>query len=572
MDLPFSVMLSDASATSESPVDLGVELMPHQKAALRRCIDVETNGVSFDMVRKLIPYWTAKNVNTRIMGLCDGPGTGKSHVIIALCAGDTPVPQASVKVSLCSGMMSYDKLVKHEREIRTNVVVVPHGVLSQWKGYLYGCTGLDYIVIGRRTSKTMRELSEYLLKGGPSILLCSDTVYSSVFDIFVANGLRAKRFVLDEADTIPLPNAKFISANMNWMVTSNMKALVMTHKHKTMSNKHACGWWKELYDYARVTRSLLVVKSADSFLHASMSLPSPIYENVECDSPPGASVLRGLVPQSVQEALDTDDIDLALNYIGRNNDTDDIVSLVRNKWKAFIDDKRERLQKLEGMNSGNDPEFIDYLSGIIKAIADREAWLATLEARIAGADTCGICYETVSRHDERAMMSCCYAVYCLPCAYRWVSEQKTCPTCRSEASFGHNVHAMTDLKRTRKTRKTMASELVAGLCGVSSNRIIFCSTNASVFKAIDFPGGNVILRDTHVQKTVSAFRDGIARTLCVSHDCVYTGINLEFATDIVLFNSMGDAEEQIVGRAQRPGRRGSLRVWRLVYSDFITGE
>jgi hypothetical protein len=571
MDMPFSVLLTDASPTAESPVDLGIELRPHQKAALRRCIDVESNGVSFEMVRELIPHWTARNVNTRIMGLCDSPGAGKSHVIIALCAGDTPVPPASVKVSLCSGMMSYDKLAKHEKEIRTSVIVVPHGILPQWKAYLEACTGVDYLVLGRRTVKTMRALTASLANGGPSILLCSDTVYSSVFDIFAANGIRAKRFVLDEADTIPLPNARLVSANMNWMVTSNMKALVMTHRHRTMCNKHACGWWKELYDYAGVMRSLLVVKSADSFLHASTSLPRPIYEDVQCDPPPGASVLRGLVPRSVQEALDTDDVDLALSYIGKNSDTDDIVALVRDKWQASLDEKRGRLQKLEGMSAGDDPEFADYLSGVRRAIADREAWLATLEDRIAGADTCGICYETVTRRDERAMMGCCYAVYCLPCAYRWVSEQETCPTCRSAASFGHNVHAMTDLKRTRKTRKARASELVAELCEVPSNRIIFCSTNAAVFDAIGFPGRHVVLRETHVQKTVAAFRDGCARTLCVSRDCSYTGINLEFATDVVFFNSMGDAEEQIVGRAQRPGRTGALRVWRLVYSDLATG-
>jgi Ring finger domain len=571
-DLPFSVMLTEASPIAESPVDLGVELRPHQKAALRRCIDIETNGVSFDMVRNLIPHWVARNVNTRIMGLCESPGAGKSHVIIALCAGDTPVPPASVKVSLCSGMMSYDKLVKHEKEIKTSVVVVPHGILSQWKGYLEGCTGVDYIVLGRRTEKAMQALAESLATGGPSILLCSDTVYPSVFDLFASRGLRAKRFVLDEADTIPLPNAKFVSANMNWMVTSNMKSLVMTYRHRTMCNKHACGWWKELYEYARVMRSLLVVKSADAFLRASMSLPPPRYEDVECDPPPGASVLRGLVPDSVQEALDTDDVDLALSYIGKNSDTDDIVALVRNKWRASIDEKRERLRKLEGMSAGDDPDFSDYLNGIRKAISDREAWLATLEERIAGEDICGICHETVSRRDERAMMGCCYTVYCLPCAYRWVSEQKTCPICRKSASFDRNVHAMTDLKRVRKTRKAAAKELVERLCGDPDNRIIFCSTNAAVFGAILFPAGNVVLRETHVQKTVAAFRDGGARTLCVSGDCGYTGVNLEFATDIVLFSSMGDAEDRIIGRAQRPGRTGALRVWRLVYSDLTTGE
>lgn len=575
MDLPFSVMLSEASPTAESPVDLGVELRPHQKAALRRCVDVETNGVSFDMVRELIPHWTARNVNTRIMGLCDSPGAGKSHVIIALCAGDTPVPAASVKVSLCSGMMSYDKLDRHETEIRTSVIVVPHGVLHQWKRYLDDCSGIDSFVLGRRTAKTLDALRAALRDSPPSILLCSDTGYPTVLNLFCTMRLRARRFVLDEADTIPIPKVKFVSANMNWMVTASVSSLLMNYGYRNICNRQAFEWWRELYNYASVVRTLMIVKSTDAFLRDSMRMDPPIYEDIPCVPPPGASVLRGLVPDSVQTALDTDDLELARTCIGTSGDTDDIVAVVRKKWTEVLDEKRDRLRRFEIlMGPGDDAECKEYLRAIRKSIADRESWLATLEERVSRADTCGICYDKTTREDERAMMGCCSAVYCLSCAHRWVSQSKTCPTCRGPASFHDNVHVMVDSKTFRKTKKVKASELVSELCSTDAARILFCSSNRSVFDAITFPGGSAVLKGqgTQVQRTIEAFRAGTIRSLCMANDCYCTGVNLEFVTDVIIFNPMGSAEEQMIGRAQRPGRARPLRVWRFVYeSDFEIG-
>lgn len=576
MDLPFSVMLSEASPTAESPVDLGLELRPHQKAALRRCIDVETNGVSFDMVRELVPHWTARNVNTRIMGLCDSPGAGKSHVIIALCAGDTPVPAASVKVSMCSGMLSYDRLDRHETEIRTSLVVVPHGVLHQWKRYLEGCKeDLEYFVLGRRTEKTLSAMKASLERGGPRILLCSDTGYPTVLNMFTAMRLRARRFVLDEADTIPISKLRFVSANMNWMVTASVPALLMNHGCRAICNKQAFEWWRELYRYASVVRSLMIVKSSDGFLKDSMRMDPPVFQDIPCVPPPGASVLRGLVPDCVQAALDTDDLELARTHIGHSGDTDDIVAVVRKKWTEVLVEKRERLLRFETMmGPGDDAECREYLRAIRKSITDRESWLATLEERVAAADKCGICYDHITRDDDRAMMGCCSAVYCLSCAHRWVSQRKTCPTCRAPASFRDNAYVMADFKKLRKTKKIRANELIADLCSADATRLLFCSSNRSVFDALKFPAGVAVLKGqgSQVQKTVEAFRDGKIRSLCMANDCYCTGVNLEFVTDVILFNSMGDAEEQMIGRAQRPGRSRPLRVWRFVYeSDLATG-
>jgi SNF2 family DNA or RNA helicase len=49
-----------------------------------------------------------------------------------------------------------------------------------------------------------------------------------------------------------------------------------------------------------------------------------------------------------------------------------------------------------------------------------------------------------------------------------------------------------------------------------------------------------------------------------------SGINLENTTDIILYHSMNkELTTQVIGRAQRPGRTGSLNIHRLAYQNEI---
>ena len=55
-------------------------------------------------------------------------------------------------------------------------------------------------------------------------------------------------------------------------------------------------------------------------------------------------------------------------------------------------------------------------------------------------------------------------------------------------------------------------------------------------------------------------------SLIKSHD----GINLENTSDIVFFHNMNkDKTNLVIGRGQRPGRKGRLNVWKLCYENEL---
>ena len=54
-----------------------------------------------------------------------------------------------------------------------------------------------------------------------------------------------------------------------------------------------------------------------------------------------------------------------------------------------------------------------------------------------------------------------------------------------------------------------------------------------------------------------------------TQDCG-SGINLENTTDMIVYHQMSkEKDEQIVGRAQRPGRTGKLNILRLCFENEI---
>jgi SNF2 family DNA or RNA helicase len=49
-----------------------------------------------------------------------------------------------------------------------------------------------------------------------------------------------------------------------------------------------------------------------------------------------------------------------------------------------------------------------------------------------------------------------------------------------------------------------------------------------------------------------------------------SGLNMENATDVIIYHKMSEElEKQVIGRAQRPGRNGKLNIWKLLYENEI---
>ena len=74
----------------------------------------------------------------------------------------------------------------------------------------------------------------------------------------------------------------------------------------------------------------------------------------------------------------------------------------------------------------------------------------------------------------------------------------------------------------------------------------------------------------HIQNVINDFRQGTIHVLLLNAVHFGMGLNLEMATDILIYHKMSiETERQVIGRAQRPGRSFPLNVHYLCHTNEL---
>ena len=63
------------------------------------------------------------------------------------------------------------------------------------------------------------------------------------------------------------------------------------------------------------------------------------------------------------------------------------------------------------------------------------------------------------------------------------------------------------------------------------------------------------------------FKNGITKIILLNTQYAGSGIEINCATDVIIFHSMGLDKQQAIGRAQRVGRTSVLNIHNLCYED-----
>jgi SNF2 family DNA or RNA helicase len=109
-------------------------------------------------------------------------------------------------------------------------------------------------------------------------------------------------------------------------------------------------------------------------------------------------------------------------------------------------------------------------------------------------------------------------------------------------------------------------------------KIIIFSDYPSVFKDIEayFEVKNIkfVTLDkgtiTEIDKSVERYKNGDAQILIADSTMYGCGMNFENTTDIILIHKINsEMEKQVIGRAQRPGRKSVLQIHRLLHLNEL---
>lgn len=231
----------------------------------------------------------------------------------------------------------------------------------------------------------------------------------------------------------------------------------------------------------------------------------------------------------------------------------------------------------------------------------------TVMARLADNDLCAICYEAIE--EDKAVVTCCQQAFCWGCLSQWMQsvQERTelmgmlinfaCPYCRTDFDKQWTQHVIRIQASRRKEEEeapqdnarelpqkempgqTKMNALEALLTdGRLGPKVIIFSDYRKVFDRIaermqslhitytELNGGTI----QAIERDVRGYRSGPTRVLLCNSSLYGCGMNLEMTSDIVFVHKTKPAMfEQVVGRAQRPGRTSRLRVYELLHENEL---
>ena len=201
---------------------------------------------------------------------------------------------------------------------------------------------------------------------------------------------------------------------------------------------------------------------------------------------------------------------------------------------------------------------------------------------------CTVCDKEYETEEDKLYSMCCKKNSCKNCIEDWYKKllKRECLFCKKEgitiedyrSEKKHEemkLNEQNGIKYIKKTKLEVINFFIkTKLYGES--KVIFCSDYVRIFNDIKILFNNyninyIELDDGNIEEieeSIKSFTQGSIKVMLLNSNLFGCGLNLQCTTDIVfLHHPESTLEQQIVGRAQRPGRVDSLNIWYLMHEN-----
>jgi hypothetical protein len=273
------------------------------------------------------------------------------------------------------------------------------------------------------------------------------------------------------------------------------------------------------------------------------------------------------------------------------------------KTKSFLSDLISSINDFEYMliSDYNLDLYQKVLSVTEKNLKENEYKIKLLYERLTHNNCCPICYELYETLDSKKIYitpACCNNKVCELCVNNWydVAKKSTCIFCNTESVEKNNFY-LYEREHTEEsplklnnikidderinyeiinTNKQVFLNSFISKLKIEDKKVIIFSDYSNIFEYIqtvcdeneilhvDLDKGN--MKD--IDKAVLDYKYGNAKVLLSNSTLFGCGMNFENSSDIIFVHKMNkDMEKQVIGRAQRLGRKGQLKIIYLQYEN-----
>lgn len=506
-------------------------------------------------------------------------------------------------------------LIEHrmnsDMKYATTLIVVPRGpVFTQWKAAIESQTKLKYLVVDtikcikskmpdpKCSSDELRAFYESL-----DCVIMKTSTLKQVIEYYKERDRRLgenvmpgfNRIIVDEAHD-ELGSIINMPYRFMWLVTSTYKMLCCK---SFTSSRYISNGIRHLL-LPEVMRTF-VIRGADEFVRSSFRLPQMKELTYVCKMNMVVAALHSFLSTAVQERLNVNDIAGAVREMGGQAGTEEeLVRMVTMEMDRNINNKRHEIdytRHLE-METRSRETTLTRLDAELKRLEEKRVNLAERVTALENKQ-CAVCMDT---YDEPVMLSCTH-IFCGQCVVEWMRARARqsghttgCPTCREPINTNRMVAVVADgvdatepdngvNQNVEATNETDAAQVGKWKKEEMLVRLINRKLNGKwlVFTQIDNGFGKLKASLTEagitfaelkgntavMANTMQRFRRGDVPVLLLHSQHAGSGIDISFATDVILFNSMGAIRTQCIGRAQRVGRLQPLTVHNLMYPHEV---
>ncbi len=548
-------------------------MWPHQLALLQAARTVEASGAP-------------------LAALVDRPGAGKTHVLLSLALDRRG----------------------------TTVVVAPQSILRQWQRAALAFD-LDVATIeGYGPVADVLNASEALTASPHDVVLTTSLFYN-VLAASVLHGA-VHRLIIDEVDSVAGVLKTRLPAATTWLVSATAVAAFIDGAPRAVGGDEAV--------YRGDARTAPRVCCDAGFLDDCLPLPDPVVHRLVLHDVLVDRVLDSVLSENEMRAVNAMSYG-SIRYHATPTEVatsvsgvvrlllDDVVEAaakardaleaarpklagLRHLVRSFEDDDGESVDEERGRERRRARDELLRLEVEVvarQALAEKhEQRVAVLRERLAESEHCLVCYGPLYASGAVVVAPCCMNAFCQPCMREWLGRQSSCPMCREPLGSlvelrpapvppSPQPHLQLDPEEEGGGEAAVAAapNKVAALralmlSGTGARK----NVRAIVFSDFDDTFRPVVrmLREAAVAYfemdggSPDAIADAQARfhdapppvALLVNSSFYGAGMNLQCASDVVFMHRLdGATETQVVGRAQRPGRAGALRVWQLLHQN-----
>jgi len=468
---------------------------------------------------------------------------------------DTPFVFEKIKIQAYGRVKSYE--ITRYNKIPSNLILMSQSIIGQWEHEL-SYTNLKYISIKNKQDLTELQAEEY------DVVLVIPTMYNKLVTLY--SNCAWKRFIFDEPGNLKVPGMLDVYAGFSWFLTSTPMQIFFHHYRckNTFMQKIISTSYSEFESLFKD----IIIQNEPSFIKASFEIPKTYHHYYQCHQPI-YNIICNFVNDNIKNMIEVGNIEGAIITLGGDK-TSNIVDLILDKKKSELAELEVKVQIYKLRQDEN--KIID-IEDKIKRINNQ---IKDLDSKYKDMfkNPCNICYEKLK---NPVLEFNCQNLFCGECLLIWLRQKNSCPLCRivvdpKKLIYIKNEDSQEENNVYNEDKNMTKLEKIVDIINKNKNgKFLIFSDHDGSFLAI-----NKVLKENEIscvqirgnikttEKNLRSFKYGDTSVIFLNSKFNGAGINLQEATDIILYHEMHfNIETQILGRANRIGRKISLNVHHL---------